>query len=648
MWGEPIRCTDALLGRTCLFLYAPGSCSRLDFDGAREIEKVRGSNRIDLPMVGSGARMRNQNPAMAVERESAESMSSQMQLIDFRLSIAEWYIDLGERSWEKGYIERSVAYHQVAARVLATQNKRLSHPRLERNLRTIGEALVSERQIPRVQAAEDIGGGVWLHVMNRALPQGGHTSMAIRWIASSESSAVHSVALIAQDCQIPKALTDAVTQSGGSVFMAGETLTPVDRAKWLRRLAIENAAVVVLHVDVDDVVAHLAFSTSGGPPVMLVNHAAHIFWVGAGIADLVLHCRGSELEKEWTRRFRGVSRYATVPIPLPDEVSDSDVLASAEDRRIDARTELGIPKDALTVLTIGDVYKFTPMEGINFHRTAEEVLRRVPNAYWVIVGVEDNGDWHGVSARTGARLRICGRKTREELKLFRDAADVYAEGFPFGSTTALLESGANGLPIVLAPANCPPPYGSDGVALDFLLVRPSSLSEYVGTIIGLLEDPQRRDRFAEMIRRQILEHHTGAGWRNYVRIALAGLPDAHRVYEVPHAECTPAEMSEYWMRFREAIEGAPEKILEASIRWALNTGVLPLVSRRLRESVRSVGGIRYGKAMPWWVLWIVCNVLLPLVLTPRRGQLLKEIDEVFRPGSRTMVALSSILPTRAW
>ena len=84
----------------------------------------------------------------------------------------------------------------------------------------------------------------------------------------------------------------------------------------LRALARDTASLVVLHTHGEDVVPAIAFGAAGGPPVTLVDHSAHSFWVGVSAVDLVLNCRGSTLERRWTLHHRGAARCATVPIPL--------------------------------------------------------------------------------------------------------------------------------------------------------------------------------------------------------------------------------------------------------------------------------------------------------------------------------------------
>ena len=138
------------------------------------------------------------------------------------------------------------------------------------------------------------------------------------------------------------------------------------------------------------------------------------------------------------------------------------------------------------ILTLGASYKYAPLANLDFLATCNEVVKAVPEAFILAAGVNEDMRWLAASASAGGRLRALGSVSHEQVRLLHGIADLYIEGFPFGSTTALLEAGLSGLPVVLAPAECPPPYGSDGLALDNTLKQPASVDEYKAEIVRLL------------------------------------------------------------------------------------------------------------------------------------------------------------------
>ena len=93
-----------------------------------------------------------------------------------------------------------------------------------------------------------------LHVLSEALPAGGHTAMASRWMKNDCGGRVHSVALLSQEVPLPASLQQAIENSGGRIRIADPAASLVNRAVWLRRLAAKDANYVILHVDPVDVI----------------------------------------------------------------------------------------------------------------------------------------------------------------------------------------------------------------------------------------------------------------------------------------------------------------------------------------------------------------------------------------------------------
>ena len=179
----------------------------------------------------------------------------------------------------------------------------------------------------------------------------------------------------------------------------------------------------------DDVICGVAFGIDGGPPVLLVNHSAHIFWTGASIADLVVNCRGSALEGIWATAYRGIARYATVPIPLLGAGSHPSTQAQAIVKR-EAKKRIGIPEDSIVILTVGASFKYLPLDGLDFVGVCESVLKELPGAFLLAVGVNDDPRWRAASARSGSRMRALGTIPQSRLGAIHNAADVYIEAFP--------------------------------------------------------------------------------------------------------------------------------------------------------------------------------------------------------------------------
>jgi hypothetical protein len=397
--------------------------------------------------------------------------------------------------------------------------------------------------------------------------------MATRWIKGDRSRR-HSVALLSQKRPVPEELNQSARESGGEIHVANVSDPFLQRAAWLRKQALENADYVLLHIDMDDVIAPTAFGCAGGPPVLFVNHAAHVFWTGASIVDLVVNSRGSALEIEWTVRHRGIPRCGTVPIPLLEPSPEDGRNATA--KKAHAKEALGVPKDSVLVLTSGEGYKYSPIGGLDFITTCEEILRACPSICMVAIGPAEDDRWKEARERSNGRLKSVGRQPRDQVKVYLQAADVYAEGFPFGSTTALLEAGLQGIPAVLAPVQCPPPYGTDGVAVDEVLERAKSLEEYRTKIVQLAVDPDLRARVGGALSTAVMNHHTGDGWRRHLESAIRQLPTEHAIYPPEDPAKTPENIHRYWEEFAGTAFPWVKSLSERAVSYAFASGLRPL------------------------------------------------------------------------
>src|SRR5438067_2243266 len=90
-------------------------------------------------------------------------------------------------------------------------------------------------------------------------------------------------ARLAENRVIP-GVHDAVKTSGGELMALNPAAPWIERARALRELA-RGYDAVVLHIHHHDPVPILAFADGDRPPVVLFNHADHMFWLGSSIVD---------------------------------------------------------------------------------------------------------------------------------------------------------------------------------------------------------------------------------------------------------------------------------------------------------------------------------------------------------------------------
>ncbi|HEY8333387.1 MAG TPA: hypothetical protein VIQ05_06295 [Tardiphaga sp.] len=518
--------------------------------------------------------------------------------LDFLDAIANWHMQCGEDRYLGSDFLSAAKHYQIAANILARQNRCLSSPRLENGLRRLAGSIRPADMPVSDNVLHGQDRNVCLHVMSECLPAGGISAMVKRWMALDRDS-VHCLAVLDDTNSIPDEIERLVQDSGGKLFVADRRFDVLERAAWIRSIAGLAAGFVVLHANPTDIVYTIAFGLNGGSPVLLVNYTAHLFWVGVSIADLVLNLRGSVAENDWAVTYRRIANFSTLPIPLIAEVPNAG--------RSNCRTSLGVPEDAVCLLTIGASFKYISNGGADFLTTMEGILAANPNAFLLVAGFNGDANWEAASERVDGRIRMYGVVDHQKIAVLHRASDIYVEGFPFGTTTALLEAGLQGLPLMLPPKECPPPYASDGVGLDTLSAA-DDLESYKMLLTALISSETQRARSGEAVQIAIAEHHTGAGWLKHLNFALEKVRNRqHTLSHFDSPERTPKQIHEHWSRLVARVNYDYDLACETSLLDALSIGLAPRIDSRLL----TVLGQRKHPIVPASVLSIFFNRVSP-------------------------------------
>ena len=207
-------------------------------------------------------------------------------------------------------------------------------------------------------------------------------------------------------------------------------------------------------------------------------------------------CRASKL-----RRFP--RRQRILPLPLdPLQKSSREV----------ARKRLGIADDQVLILSIGRGVKFRPDGDRNFYRTAVKILAQNPKAHLYVVGVSpsDAEPFLPPTSRASERCHFVG--PLPDASCYQAAADVYIEGFPFGSNTALLETAILAIPAVGAYSPVSELLVANDDAIADVLISPKTEQDYVANASAFAGNSTERARAGTILRERLVETHAGAGW----------------------------------------------------------------------------------------------------------------------------------------
>jgi glycosyltransferase involved in cell wall biosynthesis len=372
---------------------------------------------------------------------------------------------------------------------------------LEHILLTIGQQAIKQSDsIPkRINLSKDPKN--ILHVATNVGAIGGHSRMIWRWM-QKDTARSHSLVLTRQDQkEVPNLMKEAVANSQGRIYSLRESLGHlVSRAKQLRQIAA-SADLVVLHTSCEDVIPIIAFANKEqSPPIILLNHADHLFWLGVSISDIVADLRESGVCISQERRGIEAKRNAVLPIILPP--------IHRTLTRVEAKNKLGIDEGSIILLSIARSHKYKPMNGINFAEIHVPLLERYKQAILVVIGPGTREDWSEAIQRTQGRINVL--EEREDTSIFYQAADIYVDSFPIISNTSLLEAGSYGIPLV----SCYPFHsklcsilGADMPGLTGNLVRATHFEEYTAVLSQMIEDEAFRSSIGEETRKKIAEIH---------------------------------------------------------------------------------------------------------------------------------------------
>lgn len=337
-----------------------------------------------------------------------------------------------------------------------------------------------------------------LHLASKLHDVGGHSRVLVNW-GEKDKSAEHIIVLTDQVQAVPDILQKIITRSGNHCICLPTNESIENRALAVRRIS-QACDRVVLHTHPYDSIPVVAFAKEGGPPVAMFNHAHYSFNLGSAVSDIIINTL------EYFRKMSEQYRFARATALLKGVPGlwpiNSDIVDKAA-----AKRKLSLPGSATVIMSIAMEHYFRPMEGYNFFSTARSILRKLPDAYLMIVGIKKGSPLVPDDLSSNPRLLLMGYIQNPIIHY--QASDICLESFPMPSIGAVAEAVAYG------EAYPVPVYGTGESILRVQLTpiltypyRPPDEETYVAYVASLTKKKDEIRNEARQMRAKMIEYKT--------------------------------------------------------------------------------------------------------------------------------------------
>lgn len=409
-------------------------------------------------------------------------------------------VSCGEKALARGDAESALAWAQMAAgfawrvHVGVWRDDRLEALVAEAGRRARAEGH-ADAPLPVVEA--DV-----VFVATGLYAIGGHTRVVRTWAEALASAAKVAFAVTGAGAdEAPPAWADPVVRPSRRRGLAQRI---DDLATWLD--AVRPAVVVLVHNPNDVVAVGAMAALVHRPRVVLFNHADHTFWLGATVADRVIHFRN--LGAEVSSSCRGLPDGAVVPLAETPSGRTSGVVPAQA---------AAVPDDAVMSLTLTGHTKTRGDPEWNYFDALAKLLRARPGLWHVMVSTHPRWRQWGLRVRHGLPRRFVFMGPVAAPGALYERCDFIIESFPMVGGMVRIEAALYGKPL-LAVRNLRFPLLSDTDTIPFDYPLASTTEEVVRNGMALCDSANLRQSLAGRLRQT---SETGTrDWQSLLRALL--------------------------------------------------------------------------------------------------------------------------------
>lgn len=320
-----------------------------------------------------------------------------------------------------------------------------------------------------------------LHICSEVYKSGGHSKLLYNWIRN-DNSKKHSVLSTRFTIEELKDISLFYLPDITHIdHFSVKSESKIKSAQLLNKLSLNDFDLIVLHIHPDETIANIVLSQKSiTTPICFVNHADHVFWLGTSIIDMLLQIREANISIDSERREIAKERQFFLPIPIE---TVPQLLNGKEPKR-----------DYLQILSTGTSYKYNPNKQYNFLKETYRIVEENPKVVFNIVGI-DLDSKYGQEYKHD-RIVLHGIVSSSVLSQIEKNTDIYVEGFPMASFTALLQTALQRIPFVLH-YNPLPLFKLFEDNKKFNIIYPNNLEAWHEEVKKLISDKKYRNETRE-------------------------------------------------------------------------------------------------------------------------------------------------------
>lgn len=358
----------------------------------------------------------------------------------------------------------------------------------------------------------------FLHVLTKGSKTGGHTRVVERWINNAPKNQKHSVVFISPNNDEMTLIEQNVKEKNGNCIYFDNNLSMKEKALKLRKLGL-HYQFIILHTHMEEVIPLIAFGTEKFTrPVLLYNHASHMFWLGKSISDIVLDI---EKDDEITRIKRNIKD--TFFLGVPSKKINFEKKDEKDKQEI--RKKLGLPIDKKIIISSGAEQKYIEICNDSYIDVIKKIVDE--DTYCFIIGIKKNNKKWKKIEKNGHIVPLGYINFNEGYLDYLACGDLYIDSYPFCGGTASIDAISQSTPVLSLKSVYP--------QFDYLTSTQAyclNENDFIQKAKKVLTDSSYKEALLKELQNSLNEYQSKEVWNKKIEDLIKTAPQTHKVKDL--------------------------------------------------------------------------------------------------------------------